>query len=396
MPQHNLASRAKNGAKPPARASLAAQLGRNPHFLTILALACLFLILASLALAVIFLRDSAPRARQLAETATRAGRWPEALSRWRIVNASDKADSFSFLQEAKACLALGRAGQAARALEQSSAIDPSQVEPWLIRLEITRIENRLPDAISLGQRALAAVSPTGQREILRGLTLALLAEAPDDLARATLQRWIDADPTDLNARAALERRRSENPRSSDPHVAQRRAALERLVAQFPSHVGLRESLVLVLAEAGDPANGRLVLDAWPPQLRDARYHRLRGRWDLEYDNNPRAAEQSLKQALVALPHDTKTRYRLARALQATGQFEDARQVSATDTRIREILEPVRLARRLDGDLANLDDPSSRKDLAELCQSVGLINLAQAWRADAKRENGPKNQHIMTK
>ncbi len=347
---------------------------------------------AGLLAAVFFVHDESSRARQRAEAATRSGRWTEALKLWRHINATHDADAHSFRSEAKACLALGRAAQAQHALEQAAARDPSGPEAWLIQLEIARIENRLPDALAVGRRALAAASPDARREVLRGFTLALLAEAPDDLARATLKRWIESDPLDLVARAALERRISEYPRSHDPPVQDRVAALERLVAEYPEHLDLREALILVVAEAGNPARGSQLLDSWPRPQRDARYHRLRGRWDLEYDQNPQAAVESLQRALDALPHDTKTRYRLARALQASGRAEEARQMSASVARMREVLEPVRLGRRLDAALANLAQPAARRDLADLCDSLDLKALAKAWREDSESFNHSMPSH----
>jgi tetratricopeptide (TPR) repeat protein len=328
------------------------------------------------------------RARALA--ASRAENWPMALEAWRRVNRSPAADSLSWRAEARACLALGRAGQAERALEKTSAHSPGDPDPWLLRLEIMRIENRLVDALLLGRRAMAAVSPDQRLAILRGWTLALLADAPDDLARSTLRRWLAADPDDLDALMALERRMSEFPRAGDPPLAERLQRLRTLTRAEPDAVGPREALIVALAEAGDPEDGRAMLSAWPKHLRDARYERLKGRWDLEYDQDYESAIQHLTRALDALPHDTKTRYRLARALQAAGHTEEARHASAEVTRMREILEPVRLGKRLDHDLEQLDDPAARRDLADLCASVGLRELADAWQREAQTTQSPKH------
>jgi tetratricopeptide (TPR) repeat protein len=333
--------------------------------------------------------ESLERLRTRAQRASREGHWQIALNAWRTLNSRPEADAYSHLAEARACLALGRARQAENALERCSGLDPANPEPWLIRLEIARIENRLLDANLLGQRAQAAVRPDARREILRGLTLALLADAPDEMARATLSRWIEADPEDLDARAALERRMSENPRAGDPAVAVRLPKLEELVRANPKHFGLLEAYILAIAEAGEPVRGKKALELWPKPMRDARYDRLRGRWELEYERDPRAAARSLARALEALPNDTRTRYRLARALQASGQVEKARQVGSEVARLNEILEPVRLGQRLDAALANLDDPTARQSLAELCESVGLTSLSQAWRRDLEsRAAGP--------
>ena len=70
------------------------------------------------------------------------------------MNRTAQADGASLLAEARTLLALGRAAQAEQILEQASARAPSLPEPWLIRLEICRVENRLTDALLLGQRAI--------------------------------------------------------------------------------------------------------------------------------------------------------------------------------------------------------------------------------------------------
>ena len=57
-------------------------------------------------------------------------------------------------------------------------------------------------------------------------------------------------------------------------------------------------------------------------------------------------------------------------------------------RLREALDPVTLGPRLDADLAALDDPNSRLDLASLCDRVGLKRLADAWRKDAEATDAP--------
>lgn len=350
---------------------------------------CMLFAIVAAIVAIAVSPESTSRLRLKAETASREGRVDEALRTWHTINQTADADSESLLGEARAALGLGRAAHAERILEQASARDPTNPEPWLIRLEICRVENRPTDALLLGKRASASVRPTDQRLVLRGLTLALLADAPDDLARATLNRWLQADPQDLSARAALARRMAEFPRSGDPPVGDRLREFEALVRKYPENLNVREAYVILLAEAGDPARGREVLDAWPRPQRDARYYRLRGRWDLEYDQNAAAAVDSLERALEALPHDTKTRYRLARALQAAGRVDRARQVAADVARMREVLDPVQLGRRLDSDLARLEDAAARFDLAELCQSVALVNVASAWRLDA--EQGPDSQ-----
>ena len=196
------------------------------------------------------------------------------------------ATSTTYLGEGRACLALGRAAQAERALRKAAAAAPSESEAWLLLLEVMRVEDRPVDAFTLGWKALDNVLPEARPQLLRELTLAALTDLPDDLARSTLKRWIDADSGDVDARVALLRRIGAEPRADDPDRESRLVQLRDLLASHPEHVDAREALVAALADAGEPERGRKFLETWPLEQRDGRFWRLRGRWDLEHDHRP--------------------------------------------------------------------------------------------------------------
>ncbi len=328
--------------------------------------------------------DQPRRERTLAEAETRDHNWPEALEHWRAVNWTDQADARSWLGEARACLALDLAAQAEAALRRTVAARPEIPEGWLLWLAILRVEDRPLEALDVGWAAAEAVPPDALPEVLRALTLILLAEPPDDQARATLQRWLAADPDDREARVALLRRAATNPRDGDPNRAERIAILSDLLERYPNAISAREALVLDLADAGAIARGRAVLAAWPTAQRDVRYLRLRGRWDLEYDDHPARAAEAFRQVLEVLPHDWKTRYRLARALKILERPAEARAEAEQVEILREALDPSRLGPRLEADLDARNDPDARRDLADLCARVGLTRLADAWRHEAER------------
>jgi tetratricopeptide (TPR) repeat protein len=356
---------------------------RRPHAPTRLFIAAAVLLVAAVAAAAWLVPEPARRLRERADVASRAGRWEDALALWRDVNRTDAADALSLRAEARAALALGRAAQADAALVEAIRLDPSGPEPWLIRLERFRLLGDPYDAQATGEAAHAAVPPASRPAVLRAWTLALLSDAPDDLARATLSRWIAADPDDLDALAALDRRHGEYPQASDPARAGRIARLERELARRPDHVPLRDALAHALAEDGQPARGRAVLDAWPAAARDARFDRLDGRWALEYEADPDRAVAALRRAVAALPIDRKSRYRLARAEQAAGHADEARRQAAEVARFHEALDPIRLGRRLDEALEALDTPEGRLALADLCASLDLTRLADLWRREAQ-------------
>jgi tetratricopeptide (TPR) repeat protein len=335
-----------------------------------------------------------------AEAATRAGDWPKALATWRQVNASPRARGSTHLAEARAALALGRAGEAEQALVRALEADPTNPEPWRLRLELLRVEDDPLRAQEIGWAAYASVPPSDRRAVLRELTLALLADLPDDHARRTLALWAGAGagtdasgsspnasaPSNLDARVAFLQRVAAMPRSGDPARAEHAAELMEMLKARPDNVVVREALVTALADIGEQDQGRDVLDSWPESRRDARYWRLRGRWDLEYDHKFGPAAEAFRRALVDLPHDWKTHVRLARALQNLGRDAEARAEAETVARLRELLDPAVLGPRLAADLDQArdleHDPRAAADLADLCSRAGLTRLAQAWRREA--------------
>ncbi len=291
------------------------------------------------------------------------------------------------LAEARALLAEGKAAEAEKALARAIAAEPSDPDPWLLRLEVLRVEDRPLEAQAEGWKAYEAVPERARRNILKAMTLALLAEPPDSIARSALARWSRSDPNDLDARVALLRRIAAAPHPGDPDRPARIAELDAIVHARPTDAPAREALALALIDAGQPDRGRTVLETWPDAVRDARFDRLRGRWDLEFDHKPELAAEELGRALQSLPQDWRTRSRLARALKAAGRDAEARQAADSAERLREALDPIPLGRRLDEALARLDEPAARLDLADLCARVGLDRLARAWERDA-RPKGP--------
>jgi tetratricopeptide (TPR) repeat protein len=326
--------------------------------------------------------DSPAQLISRAEAASHSGNWALALRYWRMVNATKAARSMTHLQEARACLALSRAAQAERSLRRAIDDDASGSEPWRLLLEILRVEDRIVEAQRLGWEGYDQVQPRERLTLLRELTLTLLVDLPDELVRSTLHRWITADNTDIDARVALLQRIAAQPRAADPDRPSLLAAMETILIEHPDHVGTREALVSALADSGEHDRGRNILDAWPEASRDARYWRLRGRWELEYDHHAEQAVAALRTALVELPHDWRSWYRLARALQTSRPGRESTEAALTTRRIREVLDPLTLGPHLDSTLDHIDNPAACIQLASICERAGLNRLAIAWRAQA--------------
>jgi tetratricopeptide (TPR) repeat protein len=252
-------------------------------------------------------------------------------------------------------------------------------------LQILQVEDRTLDAQRLGWHAYSEeVLPEARRELLRQLTLALVTDLlPEEKIRTTLQRWIEADINDVDARVALWQRIAAQPRTGDPDRPLLVASLKALVAKYPNHTGAREALATSLADAGEPDQGRTVLDSWPESDRDARYWRLRGRWELEYEHRPDQAINAFRTALKELPQDWRSWYRLARALRILDRQDESRVAAETVRRIREVIDPLVLGPRLHAAFEHLDDPKALADLATLCNQAGLTHLSSAWLAEAR-------------
>ena len=324
--------------------------------------------------------DARPPVRERARLGVAAGLAIAALAlgfaafRWR----DDNESASELRAEARRLLASDRAGQAEALLERAAALEPGHGEAWVLWLETMRAEDRVEDANRVGMSAMNSVLGNDRLAVLRSLTVALLTQAPDDQARTVLERWVRADPQDFQARTALLRRIAANPRGGDPDQAERIAQLRGLLVEHPDEPQIRAALVESLGDAGLVDEGESVLSEWPEARRDARYHRLRGRWDLDYRRDPARAVAEFRLAIEELPHDWRTRSQLSHALfdlkDKAGADREAREAA----RQRVILEPITLRRRLESDLKQLQRPESARDLAELCRSVGLTELAEDW------------------
>ena len=133
---------------------------------------------------------------------------------------------------------------------KQSALSQSDLEPWQLLLEILLVEDRTFEVQRLGWEAYNYMRPDARRELLRTLTVGLLADLPDEQIRTTLRRWTDADPDDVNAQIALWQRILLQPRATDPDRPSILAALEALLTNHPSYLNAREALITALADAG--------------------------------------------------------------------------------------------------------------------------------------------------
>lgn len=279
-----------------------------------------------------------------------------------------------------------------RLTETDRPTDPRSASDWLKQIDRLRVEGRPIEAIAVAQEASRSVPLAQRPAILRAWTLALLADVPETQATLALNSWLAEDPDDLDAKVALLRRSllsealpGDRPRigrsvPGDPGTLE---GLRMILEERPEHLGAREVVVDALLDLGDVNEARSLLDAWPTSGRDdPRMLRLRSRLDLDFDGRPDRASASLGRLLASTPHDWQLRARRSRALAMGGKPDEARREAQRVDRLRERLSPDRLGPRLASALQRLDDPDALTDLADLCDSVGLTELANSWRVEA--------------
>ena len=284
-------------------------------------------------------RDRPARLLAEAEAAVAQQDWPLAFAKFHDLNATDARSARNLLVEAQFALATDQGRLAAAAAHAADRLDPRVPDATLVLLNRLRTLDRPDEALALGLGALPRLDSARSRvAVLAATTAATLAEVPDTEARPQLDRWIAADPADTDAQVARLNRISAVPHRGDPDRAARIAQLQALVDRHPEHAAARAALVAALADAGEVDRGRSLLDAWP-EPRDARYSRLRARWDLDHDHQPARAVEGFRLALRATPHDWRLHYGLARALRTLGQVDAAEREALAVARLRERLDP---------------------------------------------------------
>ena len=342
-------------------------------------------------------RDRPERFLNEARVATDARDWPRAYAAWHGWNATGAGTAATWLLEAQLAADLGQSRAAAHLAARVNQVDPTRLGAWTIQLNRLRVLDHPAEALRVGLAALEQIrTPEDRRRILQATVLATLAEVPDAEARAELDRWIAADPSDLDARAARMSRIAANPHPDDPDRATRIDRLQAILDRHPDATATRAALIVALADSGAVDRGRSLLTTWPAADRDDRFDRLQARWDLEYDHQPSRAATGFRRALVATPHDWRPHYGLARALRILGQTVAAETEALAVARLRERLDPIPLGARLTADFARIDDGSTPEttaalaDLAALCRSVGLTDLAHAAELGTRPDlhNGP--------
>ena len=297
------------------------------------------------------------------------------------------------------------------------AADPA----GLVELALTAEQMEQPAVAARAARLVPVSAPT-RMAALRIAVSSQRSLGQFEQALEGLQEWSAAAPRDPEPRLEAARTLRQQARLM-PAIAECRAAVQlaeaRLTSIEPtpgmpaSVASARRELVELLVTARDAAAARETFDQLAAVATDRAalalvegyLLRLEGRLEEALDRvelacqrqpagvEPRflrgvvlsdaarfadAADQ-LKEVVRLDPHHKEAHYKLAQALQRTGQANEARQHLETSARLTKLAEE-RLA--LQQRLADEPAPATFRRLAEISQALGLEREAAYWRAQA--------------
>lgn len=279
---------------------------------------------------------------------------------------------------ATAALRANHPGAALSILDQWKSKKAEMPDGWLLILDLLRV---LGDADLFSSELIGLLqSPVASRNssVLSSATLGLLTDLDQSEVRSRLKKWVESEPNEPLAQAALLLRYATNPLPEDPSRDSRLADGRKLLRRFPDSLMARSALVETLFNSGLYEEATEVLEGWPQAGRNTTaWHRLQGRRLQDQDQKPAAAAAEFQLVLNAMPHDWKTRYRLARALQASGATDEARRQAIRMTEIREMLEPATLEPTLKRAMPK-GRPPEPTQLVEILNRMELQELAKHW------------------
>jgi tetratricopeptide (TPR) repeat protein len=189
-----------------------------------------------------------------------------------------------------------------------------------------------------------------------------------------LQPFLDADPTDVQARRAIA---AYFLRMGDTEKAG--ALLRALIEEAPLAWGVYENWVQFLLSTGDHAAARRALAQIPDRLvPTATLWKLRGRDHESHGEFPQAVE-CYRKAVALAPRSQDTSARLAQALRAAGhkdRFEQLnRRVARQSFLLTELSAYLGKFPRRPG---NTMDVAACRHLAQACTQLEWIREAKAW------------------
>lgn len=320
------------------------------------------------------------KTRRTIENATKNNRFGDAEKAWKsLALANPKSISpKDRIAWATAALRADHPGAAISILDAWKSSNSEAPDGWLLILDLLRV---LGDADLFSAEVESLLqSPVAMRttSVLSSATLGLLTDLDQAEVRSRLKRWVENEPDHPLAQAALLLRYALNPLPEDPSRDERLKQARELLLRFPDSSMARSALAETLFNSGLYEEVAVVLDGWPNSQRvTTSWHRLQGRRLQDLIQKPEEAVAEYQLVLKSMPHDWKTRYRLARALMAGGIADEARQQAHRMTEIRELLEPTALEPVLKRAMPK-GRPPEPAQMVPLLQKIELNSLAKSW------------------
>jgi|LakMenEpi03Aug12_release.lakeMendotaPanAssembly.Ray.scaffolds.fasta_scaffold32836_2 predicted Zn-dependent protease len=279
---------------------------------------------------------------------------------------------------ATAALRADHPGAAFEVLEAWKESNPDKPDGWLLILDLARIFGSSDMMMENTNEILNHAMVNRSTAVLLASTLGLLTDLDPLEVRARLNKWSESEQESPLARAYLLLRYAENPLPEDPSRDLRIEQARVLASRYPDSIPVLTALIETLFNGGYYQEATEVLDKWPLDYRTGTaFHRLQGRRLQDVDGKHGEAVGEYEEALKFMPHDWKTRYRLARALAASGKTEESRKEARRMSEIRESLDPIQLGELLKAALPKGRSPEPER-LVALLKKIGLKPLADAW------------------
>lgn len=324
--------------------------------------------------------NSEKKLRRLIDQYSKSNRFADVESAWKEL-ALVKPDSIKPQDQiswATAALRADHPGAAFDVLESWKKTNPGKPDGWLLILDLARIFGSSDMMMENTNEILNHALVNRSTAVLLASTLGLLTDLEQLEVRARLNKWSANEQESPLAKAYLLLRYAENPLPEDPPRDLRIEQARILASRHPDSVAVLTALIETLFNGGYYQEATEVLDKWPLEDRTGTaYHRLQGRRLQDVEGKHRDAVGEYEEALKFMPHDWKTRYRLARALAASGKIEESRKEARRMSEIRESLDPIHLGELLKAVLPKGRSPEPER-LVGLLRKIGLNPLADAW------------------
>lgn len=309
-------------------------------------------------------------------------RYAEAEKGWErlfLMN-SDFISPADRLQWATAALRADHPASALKILKKWQQDSPEKPDGWLMILDIYRFLGQTDQTILTFNEIRNHETARRSAPVLVKATLGMLTDLDPEEVRDRLSRWNKAEPGQPIAQAALQQRYLDNPMPNDPGRDERLQTCRDLLQRFPASTQARAVLAELLMVSGLAVEATRTVENWPEADRQGIvYHRILGRYlqDIRHDQNQ--AIIAFQMVLQSMPHDWKTRYRLARALKAVGRHDESRFESNKMLKIREKLDPINLEPIIREAFPKGKPPVISK-LTALLNDLDLDALAKSWTA----------------